>query len=225
MNEVNASHLAARLIAECQADIAALEAIKLPPHKPTIAIEELLAGYLPDDREDHWEAIKAYADIHARRVLQANAPTQPAVSDEPYRDPRTGAETWSANGEDWHNYSSIEELIRESEHDFIDLEVGSEVYVGIAHYYDPATFVDHESLIQGMNDNAAQSDAGEWVDAWPEPGKDAEAELKAMLEAWARRHCAPDFYVVQNVRTYIITAEDIAKVAPIGIDSEGGSHD
>ena len=65
--------LAARLIAECQADIAGLEAIKIPPHDPTIAIEELLAGYLLDDREDHWEAIQAYADIHARRAVQINS--------------------------------------------------------------------------------------------------------------------------------------------------------
>ncbi len=73
--------LAARLITECHADIASLEAIKLPPHDPTIGIEELLSGYLPDDRKDHWETIKAYADVHARSAVQLSAPRQECPGD------------------------------------------------------------------------------------------------------------------------------------------------
>lgn len=42
----------------------------VPGHTPTIAINELLAGHLPDDREDHWEAIQAYADIRAAGALE-----------------------------------------------------------------------------------------------------------------------------------------------------------
>ncbi|QNB08390.1 hypothetical protein G5S34_17610 [Herbaspirillum frisingense] len=69
----SAKEKAARMIAECHAEIAGLEAINLPAHDPTIAVEEMLSAYLPDDREDVWEAIKAYADIHARATVQLNA--------------------------------------------------------------------------------------------------------------------------------------------------------
>lgn len=128
----------------------------------------------------------------------------------PYSDPRNGAETWSANGEDWHNIGGIAELIRESADDLESLKEGDEVFVGSIFYQDPAGFVDHQELLERMNESAGCSDAGEWVDSWPEPGKPAEDELKALLNGWARRHCAPDFYLVQNVRIYTITAEDLA---------------
>lgn len=47
----------------------ALESIRLPQHGTTIALEEMLAGYLPDDREDVREVIEAYADIQARKAV------------------------------------------------------------------------------------------------------------------------------------------------------------
>ncbi|WP_281686714.1 hypothetical protein [Pseudomonas citronellolis] len=47
----------------------ALESIRLPKHGTTIALEEMLAGYLPDDREDVREVIEAYADIQARKAV------------------------------------------------------------------------------------------------------------------------------------------------------------
>lgn len=47
----------------------ALESIRLPAHGTTIALDEVLAGYLPDDREDVREVIEAYADIQARAAV------------------------------------------------------------------------------------------------------------------------------------------------------------
>ncbi|SDI55145.1 hypothetical protein [Pseudomonas panipatensis] len=47
----------------------ALESIRLPKHGTTIALDEMLAGYLPDDREDVREIIEAYSDIHARKAV------------------------------------------------------------------------------------------------------------------------------------------------------------
>lgn len=47
----------------------ALESIRLPAHGTTIALDEMLAGYLPDDREDVREVIEAYADIQARKAV------------------------------------------------------------------------------------------------------------------------------------------------------------
>ncbi|MFS2113337.1 hypothetical protein [Herbaspirillum frisingense] len=64
---------AARMSAECRAEAAALEDMQLPAHEPTIALAEMLDGYLPDDREEAWEAIQAYADVHARAAVQLNA--------------------------------------------------------------------------------------------------------------------------------------------------------
>lgn len=53
-------------------EAADLSNIKLPKHEPTIAIEEILAGYGGSDRQDVWESIQAYADIHARSALTAS---------------------------------------------------------------------------------------------------------------------------------------------------------
>jgi hypothetical protein len=47
----------------------ALESIRLPKHGTTIALEEMLAGYLPDDREYIRDVIEAYADIQARKAV------------------------------------------------------------------------------------------------------------------------------------------------------------
>jgi hypothetical protein len=75
---------AKRMLDACRADIAALEAIQLPAHEPTIAIQELLAGAMPQD--ECWEAIQAYADLHARGAVLLNmpdaAPSNGVASDE-----------------------------------------------------------------------------------------------------------------------------------------------
>ncbi|MED5607848.1 hypothetical protein VV867_09145 [Pseudomonas sp. JH-2] len=47
----------------------ALESIRLPKHGTTIALEEMLAGYPPDDREYVRDVIEAYADIQARKAV------------------------------------------------------------------------------------------------------------------------------------------------------------
>lgn len=166
-------------------------------------------------------------DGHLQQILRA-LPTQPfsLQGEPPYHDPRTGEATWSANGEDWHNIESVEDLIRETEHDLCSLEPGSVVYVGTKRYHDPAQFIDVPFLLEHMADNARQSGAGEWVGDWPNPGEQAQAELQQLLSTWARRHCPPDFYLVENTRPYTIAAEDMERACqPVGIDSEGGSHD
>ncbi|CRN68357.1 hypothetical protein AX279_17585 [Pseudomonas sp. J237] len=64
---------AKKLLDACRADIAALEAIQLPQHHQTIAIQELIAGAMP--QEEWWDAIQAYADVHARGTVLLNAPS------------------------------------------------------------------------------------------------------------------------------------------------------
>lgn len=167
------------------------------------------------------------ADDRLQQIIRA-LPAQPLslLGEPPYSDFRTGEATWSANGEDWHNIESVEDLIRETEPDLCSLEPGSVVYIGTKRYHDPAEFIDLPFLMEHMGDNARQSDAGEWVDGWPNPSEQAKDELKALLDTWARRHCPPDFYLVENTRPYTITVEDMERASqPAGIDSEGGSHD
>ncbi|PAS91980.1 MAG: hypothetical protein CGU28_17150 [Candidatus Dactylopiibacterium carminicum] len=61
-----------RPAADVLADAERIQAIPLPKHEPTIAIEEILAEYSDDDRrEEVWESITAYADIHARAAIDA----------------------------------------------------------------------------------------------------------------------------------------------------------
>lgn len=75
--------LAQRLDAACDS----LEAIKLPPHNPTYAIEDILDEYEGDEREEAWESIKAYAEGQARgavlieRKSRAATPALPATGD------------------------------------------------------------------------------------------------------------------------------------------------
>lgn len=125
----------------------------------------------------------------------------PAVA---YSDPRSGEITWSANGEDWHN-EDLSELITSND----ELQAGSTVYCGTKRYLDPAGFVDPDSLISSMNDNASCSDAGEWVDDWPQASKEAMADLESFLRGWARANCPPDFHLVDGVTSYTLTEADI----------------
>lgn len=121
-----------------------------------------------------------------------------------YIDPRSGEITWSANGEDWHN-EDLSELITS----YDELQAGSTVYFGTKRYLDPAGFVDPDSLISSMNDNASCSDAGEWVDDWPQASKEAMANLGSFLRGWARANCPSDFYLVDGVTSYTLTEADI----------------
>lgn len=61
------------MLTAVKGELAALEAIELPAHSPTIALKEIIAECLPDEQEEVWEAIQAYADIHARAAVQLAA--------------------------------------------------------------------------------------------------------------------------------------------------------
>ncbi|BFN28194.1 hypothetical protein PSCT_04363 [Pseudomonas sp. SCT] len=64
-----------------------------------------------------------------------------------------------------------------------------------------------------MQDQAEGSDHGEWVDDYPSVSEAGMAELTALLaplEAWARQHCVPGFYLVDDVREHVLTDAEIA---------------
>lgn len=127
-----------------------------------------------------------------------------------YRDPRDGEETWSADGEDWRD-KPLAVVIKGNEH----LKVGSTVYRGEKSYPDPASFLpDVDDLLMHMQEEAEGSDCGEHVDGYPEPSEEAKAELVELLkplQAWARRHCPPNFYLIENVQEVALTQEHFAQ--------------
>ncbi|MBK3479896.1 hypothetical protein JJD66_27835 [Pseudomonas sp. MF6751] len=136
-------------------------------------------------------------------------------------------EKWSLDGENgsW-DYDSLDELIKDNYGHDSDgdghpasyrpgLYEGGTVYRGTVCKDDPARFLpDADDVTERMYENACDSDAGEWVDAYPDLSKAAEAELQialAPLKAWARRHCQPDFFTIKHITAHIVTDEDVSR--------------
>ena len=119
-------------------------------------------------------------------------------------------EAWSASADEGWNNDSLGELIDNSNG---ELEVGQEVYVGERRYPDPASFIDAErvrlEIEEHMGDNSHANGFAEVCDGYPKVSDDAKAELESFLSAWARKHCQPRFYGVENVKPYTLTAEDV----------------
>ncbi|MBF3053138.1 hypothetical protein HKW90_01785 [Pseudomonas aeruginosa] len=129
-----------------------------------------------------------------------------------YRDPRDGEETWSTDSEDWSD-QTLAAVIKGNKH----LKVGATVYRGEKSYPDPADFLpDVDDLLMHMQEEAEGSDCGEHVDGYPEPCEEAKAELGELLkplQEWARRHCPPDFYLIEKVQAVVLTEEHFDQVA------------
>lgn len=108
---------------------------------------------------------------------------------------------WSDDNERF-DHETLEELLDSS-----DLQVGDTVYfgepfrAGIDHFFD----VDH--LLNGVGERAYE-DYGECAEDYPSVSDEAKAELQGFLTDWARRHCAPCFWRVENVRSRVLTAAD-----------------
>lgn len=136
-------------------------------------------------------------------------------------------ERWSLDGENgsW-DYDSLDELLKDNYGHDSDgdghpasyrpgLYEGGTVYRGTVCKDDPARFLpDANDVTERMYENACDSDAGEWVYAYPDLSKSAEAELQialAPLKAWARKHCQPDFFTIKDVMPHIVTVEDVSR--------------
>ncbi|SDU62169.1 hypothetical protein [Pseudomonas mediterranea] len=136
---------------------------------------------------------------------------------------------WSLNGESgsW-DYTALTDLIRDNYGSAEDgtsfgpglgngLAVGDKIYRATECKDDPAGFLpDANQITEIMWDNAASSDAGEWVEDYPllrgEASRDLETALEP-LKAWARKFCQPDFFTVKDVAQYTVTAEDVRNVS------------
>lgn len=116
------------------------------------------------------------------------------------------AQAWSLDEENW-NCSSLGELI-DTYHD--DLTPGRVVYVGDQEAPDTARFFDAEDFAERLGE-VAYDNHGECAEDWPDKISDkAKEEFNAFLAAWIAKHCPPRFYSVGHIRTYTITAEDLA---------------
>lgn len=163
------------------------------------------------------------------KQFKAALPIAAANSVPAYEAPATG-EKWSLNGDNgsW-DYDSLADLIKDHyghSRDSAgpmgcdeDLNVGSTVYRAIECKDDPAGFLpDASDITEHMYEQASSSDAGEWADQYPDLDDEAKEDLEKALEplkAWARKHCQPDFFTVQDILPYTITPEDVGlKVTP-----------
>ncbi len=110
---------------------------------------------------------------------------------------------WSRDGQTF-NYDTLGELLDSND----DVQEGDIVHVGTANVPDPAEWVDADDIIEQL---ACRGDdnCGELADDYPEVSKEAKAELQDVLEAWARKYCTPSFWMIEDDREYIITAEDV----------------
>jgi len=160
------------------------------------------------------------------KQFRAALPRAWANSVPDYDAPITG-ERWSLTGDNgsW-DYNSLAELIKDNYGHDSDgdrhpasfrsgLYEGGTVYRGIECKDDPAQFLPDANDVTGrMYENASDSDAGEWADAYPDLSEVAEAELQialAPLKAWARKHCQPDFFTIKDITPYTVTAEDVSQ--------------
>ncbi|HHH9443046.1 TPA: hypothetical protein ACP32N_005034 [Pseudomonas aeruginosa] len=125
-----------------------------------------------------------------------------------YQDPRDGEVVWSTNDEDWRD-QTLPEVLKANKH----LQVGSIVFRGVKAYPDPASYIpDVDDLLMHMQEEAEGSDCGECADGYPDVSEEAKAELAQLLEplqAWARRHCAPGFYLIENVQQVALSLEHL----------------
>lgn len=128
-------------------------------------------------------------------------------------------EVWSLDGKNgsW-DYPSLAELLKEhyghvSDDNGSGLFVGSTLYRAIVCKDDPAQFLpDADKITEHMWDMACMSDAGEWVDGYPElktEGAQALDKALAPLKKWARQYCQPDFFTVKDVTPHELTEEDV----------------
>ncbi|MCO7246414.1 hypothetical protein [Halomonas sp. Mc5H-6] len=115
-------------------------------------------------------------------------------------------EVWGLNDSDPFKTDDLSELI--SDH---DLEAGSTVYVGMrSEQLHGSTYCTgaYDAVTEQMQ-AAAEGDVGELAEDYPDVTPSQGALLEIFIDAWADAYCKPSFYLVENVREYVITAEDV----------------
>lgn len=111
-------------------------------------------------------------------------------------------ECWSRDEENF-SYQSLDDLL--STHD--DLKPGDRVWLADAVRPDPNRLIDADDVTTTMGERAYDI-AGEHAEDYPDVSTEAEGELNALLAAWINKNCAPTFWGVENVRPYVLSADD-----------------
>lgn len=116
---------------------------------------------------------------------------------------------WSTNDENFTcGGDSLEELITNE-----GLEEGDTCFYGRKAKPNPENWVDEDQVIEWMGEHAGE-ECGEFADDYLMKVPDeAKKELRDALQAWARKHGQPSWFMVEDVTDYTITAEDVARAA------------
>jgi hypothetical protein len=85
---------------------------------------------------------------------------------------------------------------------------GEIVYFGRRRKPDPMEWIKSEDVTEQLGCRAYDC-CGEIAEDYPHVSAQATEELKALLSAWARKHCTPTWYMVDNVEPYEITEKDM----------------
>lgn len=153
------------------------------------------AQRLADERAA-WEAQQETARVAALPVVEI--PTVPVMAK------AAGSIYWSRN-EEHYLYESLGELL--DDHD--DIEAEDTVHYGTAEIPNPTDWVDAEDVIEQLACRA-QDECGEWAEDYPDVTVEAKVELTELLETWVVKYCQPTFWTIKDVKTYEVTAEDLA---------------
>ncbi|MBN3003378.1 hypothetical protein JW897_06460 [Chromobacterium alkanivorans] len=125
-----------------------------------------------------------------------------AITQHSPRQTRPDNAAWSANGETF-NYEDFADLAISEE-----LRTGDIVYYGTRQPLDPANRINIDDVLERLGDGAHEA-VGEVSDVYPDPSKEAQEELHTLLSEWARKHCPPAFYLVEDITEYTVTEEDL----------------
>lgn len=124
-------------------------------------------------------------------------------------DPRTGDFVWSTNEEDFRSEDFggvLDELGRDG-----DLEAGRTIYYGTRINKPASYFMPGADFILDQAGDAAYDFGGEWAEDFGcDVTKEAKQELETFLAEWANKHLRVDFYQLEDVKPYTLTAEDVA---------------
>lgn len=124
-------------------------------------------------------------------------------------DPREGDFVWSTNEEEFRG-KDFGDVLDELERDG-DLEVGRAIYYGTRVNKDAAYFMPDTDHILDQAEESAYDFAGEWADDFGrDVPKEARQELEKFLAEWANKHLRVNFYQLEDVKPYTLTAEDVA---------------
>lgn len=160
----------------------------------------------PTDGATENSILRLAADYSRVVVIREEDERRPApVAEAEQQETGEPEETWSTNDEEY-GYDSLDELLEDTE-----VAAGDVVYRGTKTRPDPADFIDVDTVLEHMGDTAYNY-AGECAEDYTSSvTADGRAELKQLLQAWARKHAQPDFFLVEDAQKYTVTAEDAAR--------------